>query len=133
MAKMLAADTSWQLAEACLQTHGGLGFAEEVDVERKFRETRLYQGASISTNLILSYIAESMCSACLGPIRHHRFCHSAASRLPLPATSATPNSLESARAMPRTYSSTNSAPLSAVATFAEQSAPEDGTQAGLTG
>jgi len=58
MAKLLAAEASWQAAEACLQTHGGFGFAEEYDVERKFRETRLYQIAPISTNLILSYIAE---------------------------------------------------------------------------
>jgi acyl-CoA dehydrogenase len=58
MAKMLAADASWEAAEACLQTHGGFGFAEEYDVERKFRETRLYQVAPISTNLILSYVAE---------------------------------------------------------------------------
>jgi len=58
LAKMLAADASWAAAEACLQTHGGFGFAEEYDVERKFRETRLYQVAPISTNLILSYIAE---------------------------------------------------------------------------
>ena len=58
MAKMLAAEASWEAAEACLQTHGGFGFAEEYDVERKFRETRLYQVAPISTNLILSYLAE---------------------------------------------------------------------------
>ncbi|MCW5729273.1 MAG: acyl-CoA/acyl-ACP dehydrogenase [Alphaproteobacteria bacterium] len=58
MAKLLAADASWEAAEACLQTHGGFGFAEEYDVERKFRETRLYQVAPISTNLILSYLAE---------------------------------------------------------------------------
>jgi acyl-CoA dehydrogenase len=58
MAKMLAADASWQAADMCLQTHGGFGFAEEYDVERKFRETRLYQIAPISTNLILAYIAE---------------------------------------------------------------------------
>jgi alkylation response protein AidB-like acyl-CoA dehydrogenase len=58
MAKMLAADASWQAADMCLQTHGGFGFAEEYDVERKFRETRLYQVAPISTNLILAYIAE---------------------------------------------------------------------------
>ena len=58
MAKMLAADVSWAAAEACVQTHGGFGFAEEYDVERKFRETRLYQVAPISTNLILSYLAE---------------------------------------------------------------------------
>lgn len=58
MAKMLAADASWAAAEAAVQTHGGFGFAEEYDVERKFRETRLYQVAPISTNMILSYIAE---------------------------------------------------------------------------
>ena len=57
-AKLLAADASWEAAEACLQTHGGFGFAEEYDVERKFRETRLYQVAPISTNLILSFLAE---------------------------------------------------------------------------
>ena len=57
-AKMLAADASWEAAEACLQTHGGFGFAEEYDIERKFRETRLYQVAPISTNLILCYLAE---------------------------------------------------------------------------
>jgi acyl-CoA dehydrogenase len=58
MAKMLAADASWDAANACVQTHGGFGFAEEYDVERKFRETRLYQVAPISTNLILSFVAE---------------------------------------------------------------------------
>lgn len=58
MAKMLAADASWEAANACIQTHGGFGFAEEYDVERKFRETRLYQVAPISTNLVLSFIAE---------------------------------------------------------------------------
>lgn len=58
MSKMLAADASWEAANACVQTHGGFGFAEEYDVERKFRETRLYQVAPISTNLVLSYIAE---------------------------------------------------------------------------
>jgi acyl-CoA dehydrogenase len=58
MAKMLAAEASWAAAEACVQTHGGFGFAEEYDVERKFRETRLYQVAPISTNLILAYLAE---------------------------------------------------------------------------
>jgi acyl-CoA dehydrogenase len=57
-AKLLAADASWEAAEACLQTHGGFGFAEEYDVERKFRETRLYQVAPISTNLILCFLAE---------------------------------------------------------------------------
>jgi len=58
MAKHLAATASWEAANACIQTHGGFGFASEYDVERKFRETRLYQVAPISTNLILSYIAE---------------------------------------------------------------------------
>jgi acyl-CoA dehydrogenase len=58
MAKMLASEAAWQAAEACLQTHGGFGFAEEYDVERKFRETRLFQVAPISTNLILAYLAE---------------------------------------------------------------------------
>jgi alkylation response protein AidB-like acyl-CoA dehydrogenase len=58
MAKQLAAEASWQAADMCLQTHGGFGFAEEYDVERKFRETRLYQIAPISTNLVLSYLAE---------------------------------------------------------------------------
>lgn len=58
LAKLLAADASWKAAESCLQTHGGFGFAEEFDIERKFRETRLYQVAPISTNLILSYLAE---------------------------------------------------------------------------
>jgi acyl-CoA dehydrogenase len=58
MAKLLAADASWEAANACLQFHGGFGFASEYDVERKFRETRLYQVAPISTNMILSYIAE---------------------------------------------------------------------------
>jgi len=58
MAKMLAADASFEAANVCVQTHGGFGFAEEYDVERKFRETRLYQVAPISTNLILSHLAE---------------------------------------------------------------------------
>jgi acyl-CoA dehydrogenase len=58
MAKLLAADASWAAADMCVQTHGGFGFAEEFDVERKFRETRLYSVAPISTNLILSYLAE---------------------------------------------------------------------------
>jgi acyl-CoA dehydrogenase len=58
MAKLLGADASWEAANACLQTHGGFGFAAEYDVERKFRETRLYQVAPISTNLILSYVGE---------------------------------------------------------------------------
>jgi acyl-CoA dehydrogenase len=58
MAKHLAAEASWAAADMCVQTHGGFGFAEEFDIERKFRETRLYQVAPISTNLVLSYIAE---------------------------------------------------------------------------
>lgn len=58
MSKMLAAEASWAAGEACIQTHGGFGFASEYDIERKFRETRLYQVAPISTNMILSYVAE---------------------------------------------------------------------------
>ena len=58
MAKLLAADASWEAANVAIQTYGGFGFAEEYDIERKFRETKLYQVAPISTNLILSYIAE---------------------------------------------------------------------------
>ena len=58
LAKMLSADASWAAAEACIQTFGGFGFAEEYDIERKYREARLYQVAPISTNLILSYVAE---------------------------------------------------------------------------
>jgi alkylation response protein AidB-like acyl-CoA dehydrogenase len=58
MAKLIAADASWAAADMCVQTHGGFGFAEEYDIERKFRETRLYTVAPISTNLILSYLAE---------------------------------------------------------------------------
>jgi len=58
MAKLLAAEASWAAAEACVQTHGGFGFAEDFDIERKFRETRLYQVAPVSTNLILTYLAE---------------------------------------------------------------------------
>ena len=57
MAKLLASEASWHAADTCLQTHGGFGFAEEYDIERKFRETRLYQVAPISTNLILSHVA----------------------------------------------------------------------------
>ena len=60
MAKYLAAKASWEAANMCLQTHGGFGFACEYDVERKFRETRLYQVAPISTNLIYSYVAEHL-------------------------------------------------------------------------
>jgi len=58
MAKMLAADASWEAAEMCIQTHGGFGFAREYDIERKWRETRLYRTAPISTNLILAFLAE---------------------------------------------------------------------------
>ena len=60
MAKLLAAEASWEAANVCLQTHGGYGFAADYDVERKFRETRLYQVAPVSTNLILSFIAEKV-------------------------------------------------------------------------
>jgi alkylation response protein AidB-like acyl-CoA dehydrogenase len=60
MAKMLASEASWYAADICVQTHGGFGFAEEYDIERKFRETRLYQVAPISTNLILSHVATHM-------------------------------------------------------------------------
>ena len=60
MAKMLASEAAWHAAEICMQAHGGFAFAEEYDVERKFRETRLYQVAPISTNLILSYVAEHL-------------------------------------------------------------------------
>ena len=62
MAKLLAADASWEAANVALQTHGGFGFAAEYDIERKFKETRLYQVAPISTNLILSYVAEHVLS-----------------------------------------------------------------------
>src|SRR6201985_3323597 len=58
MAKLLAADASWAAPDMCLQTHGAFGFAEDFDIERKFRETRLYQVAPVSTNMILSYLAE---------------------------------------------------------------------------
>ena len=58
LAKLLAADASWAAADMCVQTHGGFGFAEDFDIKRKFRETRLYQVAPTSTNLILSYLAE---------------------------------------------------------------------------
>ena len=58
MAKLLAADASWEAANVAVQTHGGFGFAEDYDIERKFRETRLYQVAPISTNMILAYVAE---------------------------------------------------------------------------
>jgi acyl-CoA dehydrogenase len=58
MAKMLASEASWRAGDICMQTHGGFAFAKEYHIERKFRETRLYQIAPISTNLILSYLAE---------------------------------------------------------------------------
>jgi acyl-CoA dehydrogenase len=58
MAKLLAADASWEAANVAVQTHGGFGFAADYDIERKFRETRLYQVAPVSTNLILAYVAE---------------------------------------------------------------------------
>ena len=64
MAKLLAADASWEAANVAVQTYGGFGFAEEYDIERKFRETRLYQVAPISTNLILSLRRPSTCSGC---------------------------------------------------------------------
>ena len=57
MAKLLASEAAWAAADTCIQTHGGYGFATEYDIERKFRETRLYQVAPISTNLILSHVA----------------------------------------------------------------------------
>jgi len=60
IAKLLAADASWAAGEACLQTHGGYGFAEEYDIERKFRETRLYQVAPVSTNMILAYLGSNV-------------------------------------------------------------------------
>jgi alkylation response protein AidB-like acyl-CoA dehydrogenase len=58
MAKMLGSEASWAAGDVCMQTHGGFAFAKEYHIERKFRETRLYQIAPISTNLILSYVAE---------------------------------------------------------------------------
>jgi acyl-CoA dehydrogenase len=58
MAKLLASEASWQAANACLDTHGGFGFAREYDVERKFRETRLYSVAPIANNLVLAYVAQ---------------------------------------------------------------------------
>ena len=77
MAKYLAAKASWEAANACLQFHGGFGFAHEYDVERKFRETRLYQVAPISTNLILSYVAEHVLGL---PRLLSAHCHAAARR-----------------------------------------------------
>ena len=58
MAKLLGAEASWAAANACLDTHGGFGFAEEYDIERKFRETRLYKVAPVSNNLILAYLGQ---------------------------------------------------------------------------
>ncbi|MGR8949537.1 MAG: acyl-CoA dehydrogenase family protein, partial [Gammaproteobacteria bacterium] len=58
LAKMLASEASWEAADTCMQTYGGFAVAEEYDIERKFRETRLYRIAPVSTNLILSYIGE---------------------------------------------------------------------------
>jgi acyl-CoA dehydrogenase len=58
MAKLLASEASWEAANACLDTHGGFGFAQEYDVERKFRETRLYSIAPVSNNLVLAHIAQ---------------------------------------------------------------------------
>ena len=60
MAKLLAAEASWEAANACLDTHGGYGFAREYDVERKFRETRLYQVAPVTNNLVLAYMAQNV-------------------------------------------------------------------------
>jgi acyl-CoA dehydrogenase len=58
LAKLIASEAAWAAADTCLQVHGGAGFAEDFDVERKFRETRLYQVAPVSTNLILAYLGE---------------------------------------------------------------------------
>ena len=58
MAKYLASEAAWQAANVCLDTHGGFGFAQEYDIERKFRETRLYRVAPVTNNLVLSYIGE---------------------------------------------------------------------------
>jgi acyl-CoA dehydrogenase len=58
MAKLLASEASWEAANACLDTHGGFGFAAEYDVERKFRETRLYTVAPVANNLVLAYLAQ---------------------------------------------------------------------------
>ena len=58
MAKLLASEASWEAADVCMQTFGGFGFAEEYDVERKFRETRLYRTAPISTNMILAFLGQ---------------------------------------------------------------------------
>ena len=58
LAKLLSSDASWEAAEMCIQTFGGFGFAEEYDIERKFREARLYQVAPVSTHMVLSYVAE---------------------------------------------------------------------------
>ncbi len=58
IAKLLASEATWHAADACMQTHGGFGFAREYDVERKWRETRLFQIAPISTNMVLAYVSE---------------------------------------------------------------------------
>jgi alkylation response protein AidB-like acyl-CoA dehydrogenase len=58
MAKLLASEAAWQAADTCMQTHGGFGFAEEYDVERKFRETRLYSVAPVSNNLVQAYVGQ---------------------------------------------------------------------------
>jgi acyl-CoA dehydrogenase len=68
MAKFLAAEASWMAANACVDTHGGLGFAQEYDIERKFRETRLYQVAPISSNMILAFVGQNV----LGMPRSYR-------------------------------------------------------------
>ncbi|MBV9425115.1 MAG: acyl-CoA/acyl-ACP dehydrogenase, partial [Solirubrobacterales bacterium] len=60
MAKLLCADASWEAANVCIDTYGGVGFAREYDVERKFRETRLFQVAPVSTNMVLAYIAQNV-------------------------------------------------------------------------
>ena len=60
MAKLLCADASWEAANVCLDVHGGVGFAREYDIERKFRETRLYQVAPVSTNMVLAYLAQTV-------------------------------------------------------------------------
>ena len=60
MSKLLASEASWMAANACLDTHGGFGFAAEYDVERKFRETRLYQVAPINNNLVLAYVGQNV-------------------------------------------------------------------------
>ena len=91
MAKLLAADASWEAANACLQFHGGFGFASEYDVERKFRETRLYQVAPISTNLILSLRRRARAGPAalllITPMRTGRTAFAAPDRLNMPRRS----------------------------------------------